>query len=147
MRRYTVLLLALASLVAGCSPTVSSTTTTAPSTASTTTSAAVSTTGVPVTSTTTAVVTTSSTLTEIRIAVANGEVSPPSERVPVPLGNTVRLVVTSDVGDEIHVHGYDLSTDVEAGGTAVVEFVADVPGIFEVELEAAVIPLVELEVS
>jgi hypothetical protein len=56
-------------------------------------------------------------------------------------------VVTSDVADEIHVHGYDLSTDVEAGGTAEVKFVADVPGIFEVELEEAVIPLVELEVS
>lgn len=96
---------------------------------------------------TTQVVTTASRVTELVISVAGGEVTPPAERVPVPLGNTVRLVVTSDVADEIHVHGYDLSTDIEAGGTVEVEFVADVPGIFEVELEDEVIPLVELEVS
>lgn len=83
----------------------------------------------------------------MQIVVAGGVVNPPAERVPVPLGNTVRLVITSDVADEIHVHGYDLSTEVAAGGTAEMEFVADVPGIFEVELEDAVIPLVELEVS
>ena len=52
-------------------------------------------------------------------------------------GDTVRIEVSSDVADEIHVHGYDISTDVEAGGKAKVEFVADIEGVFEVELESA----------
>jgi hypothetical protein len=133
-------------LIAACSPAATTTTTTAvPSTSTPSTASPTPTTSPPVS--TTQVVTTASSVTEIEIAVAGGVVTPPAGRVPVPLGNTVRLVVTSDVADEIHVHGYDISTDVEEGGTAEVEFVADVPGIFEVELEDAVLPLVELEVS
>jgi hypothetical protein len=67
--------------------------------------------------------------------------------VKVPLGNTVLLRVKSDLADEVHIHGYDLVQEVVAGGSASFEFVADVPGIFEVELEAARLLLVELEVG
>ena len=65
----------------------------------------------------------------------------------VSLGDVVTLRVTSDVADEIHVHGYDIMQDVGAGETAEVTFTADIPGQFEVELEKAGIPLVQLVVS
>jgi heme/copper-type cytochrome/quinol oxidase subunit 2 len=79
--------------------------------------------------------------------VEDGQVSPPQARVRVPIGNTVLIRVKSDVADEVHIHGYDLVQEVAAGGSASFEFVADVPGIFEVELENARLPLVELEVG
>jgi heme/copper-type cytochrome/quinol oxidase subunit 2 len=59
----------------------------------------------------------------------------------------VTVRVTSDVADEIHVHGYDLKQDVEAGSTAEISFTADIPGVFEVELENAGFKLADLEVS
>jgi heme/copper-type cytochrome/quinol oxidase subunit 2 len=67
--------------------------------------------------------------------------------VKVPVGNTVLLKVKSDVADEVHIHGYDLVSAVEAGGSTDFEFVADASGIFEVELEDAHLVLVELEVG
>ena len=45
------------------------------------------------------------------------------------------LVVKSDVADEVHLHGYDISRDVPAGGTVRISFTATLPGRFEVELE------------
>jgi len=55
--------------------------------------------------------------------------------------------VTADVVDEVHVHGYDLFADVAPGAPATINFVADIPGVWEVELEGAGALLVELEVS
>lgn len=69
------------------------------------------------------------------------------ERIAVPRGATVRIAVVLDAADEVHVHGYDVSVDVVPGVTATLEFVADIPGIFEVELEEAHSLLVELAVS
>ena len=68
-------------------------------------------------------------------------------RASVPLGETVVLTVQADVEDEVHVHGYDLYADVGPDMTGTVEFVADIPGIFEVELESSHALLVELEVA
>lgn len=82
----------------------------------------------------------------IRVEVRDGEVVGGSRRVRVDLGEPVRVAVVSDVADEIHVHGYDRFADVEAGGRATVELVADIPGIFEAELEGRNLTLLELEV-
>jgi len=49
-------------------------------------------------------------------------------------GQTVNLVVTSDTADEVHVHGYDITKNVPAGGRARVRFKADAAGIFEIEM-------------
>jgi hypothetical protein len=62
-------------------------------------------------------------------------------------GETVDLWVDADVSDELHVHGYDIFVRIEPGEPVHVEFVAAVPGIFEVELEGAHIRLFEIEVS
>jgi heme/copper-type cytochrome/quinol oxidase subunit 2 len=67
--------------------------------------------------------------------------------VTLSKGEKVALVVTSDVADEIHLHGYDLSADVAAGGSATIRFTADTVGRFEVELEERGVQLAELQVT
>ena len=68
-------------------------------------------------------------------------------RVEVGVGALVRLTVTADVDDEVHVHGYDVTAEVSPDGPATLEFVAGIPGIFDVELESSHRLLVELQVS
>ncbi len=48
-------------------------------------------------------------------------------------GDTVRLRFSSNVADEVHVHGVDRYVDVPAGGTASTRFTAPGEGIFEIE--------------
>jgi heme/copper-type cytochrome/quinol oxidase subunit 2 len=67
-------------------------------------------------------------------------------RLRVPVGQTVNLVVTSDVAEEVHVHGYDRRADVARGQTVTVTFTADIAGIFEIELEKSHKLLLRLEV-
>lgn len=83
----------------------------------------------------------------VEVAFAGGAVTGGATRYAVPLGTTVELVVASDVADEIHLHGYDRTAFVTAGATATLRFVADVPGVFEVELEQRGTPLAQLQVS
>lgn len=82
----------------------------------------------------------------IDITVAGGRITPPPERMSVNLGDTVLVGVTSDVADEVHLHGYDISSDVDAGHDAEILFEATIPGIFEVELESAQLKLIDLTV-
>jgi hypothetical protein len=62
-------------------------------------------------------------------------------------GDRIRLVVRSDVADEIHVHGYDLKKDVPTGGSVTFAFPASIEGVFEVELEGRKEQIAELRVS
>jgi hypothetical protein len=55
--------------------------------------------------------------------------------ITVSKGDRVRFSVSSDVADEIHVHGYDFMRDVPAGGTVRFDFPAKIDGSFEIELE------------
>lgn len=73
--------------------------------------------------------------------------SPEVGQVAVPLGNTIRLLVTADAPDQVHVHGYELTLDLAAGLPAELTFVADVPGIFQVELHEGGQLLCELRVE
>ena len=57
------------------------------------------------------------------------------QRATVKKGDHVALVVYSDVDDEVHVHGYNFATDVDPTVVGNIDFVADAPGRFEVELE------------
>ncbi|WP_158220866.1 hypothetical protein [Kineosporia sp. R_H_3] len=83
----------------------------------------------------------------VEITVADGRVSGPEGRVKVKEGSTVTLRVTSDVADEIHLHGYDKHADVEKGGTAELTFKATLTGVFEVELEEKGLQLAQLQVQ
>jgi hypothetical protein len=67
------------------------------------------------------------------ITISDGVADPPLERMTVERGSTVRIVVTSDQPDELHLHGYDLYAGVGPGQQGVIEFVADQTGLFELE--------------
>ena len=81
------------------------------------------------------------------ITVAGGEVTGVEGRVDVKKDEQVVLRVTSDVAEEVHVHGYDLSADLAPGQQAVLAFKADLLGSYEVELEQSGKPLFQLRVS
>ena len=83
----------------------------------------------------------------VQITVTGSKVETAERRVKVPLDAKVRLEVTADRADEVHLHGYDRKVDISPGRPAVLELTADVPGVFEVELEEAGLKLVELQVS
>ena len=85
--------------------------------------------------------------TVVRIVVEGGVPKGGIARRTVAKGDKVVLVVTSDVADEVHVHGYDISRDVPAGGTARITFVAKLPGRFEVELEERGAQIADLTVE
>ncbi len=129
-------------------PTTTAAVTSVPATAVTSTSST-TTTAVPPPATTRPPATTTTEDGVFRIAVdfAGGEVVGGFRQHDVAGGALVELTVTADVTDEVHVHGYDVFGEVAPGAPAVIEFVADIPGIFEVELEGAGAQLVELVVS
>jgi hypothetical protein len=81
------------------------------------------------------------------IVVRNGEPVDGVQELEYSAGEQVRFKVQSDVVDEIHVHGYDLMKDVEAGGSVSFSFPADIEGIFEVELEGLKEQIAELRVN
>jgi hypothetical protein len=88
------------------------------------------------------------TVRTISITVRGGQVTGETGRVTVPLGTPVTVSVTSDVAEEIHVHGYDRKGKIPAAGsTGSVSFTANTPGVFEVELEGSKLQLVQLEVN
>lgn len=84
---------------------------------------------------------------EIRVTVAGGKVSPRPSVHKIRLGQTVRLVVTVDKADEVHVHGYELEREVAPGKPATVDFRADQAGTFEVETHESDLQLLQLQVS
>jgi len=67
--------------------------------------------------------------------------------IEVNLGSSVDLTISSSIDEVLHIHGYDLFFDLIAGEETPVDFVADVPGIFEVELEGGHGPVFDLEVT
>lgn len=83
----------------------------------------------------------------VTVKIVAGKVSVSETRVEVPLNETVRIEVTSDRPDEIHVHGYEIRSEIKPEGTTVVEFVADLPGVFEVEIHTGHEKLFDLRVS
>jgi hypothetical protein len=82
----------------------------------------------------------------VSVSVQNGKVSPKPHRVPVKEGSRVRLQVTSDVDDELHVHGFDIEEPLDAGHTTTVDLLADQPGVFEVETHESALQLLQLAV-
>ena len=83
----------------------------------------------------------------IEVQVSGGQVSGDTGRVPVAADEHVTLVITSDVADEVHVHGYDLEAELSPGQPTELVFDATIPGVFEVELHEAGTQLLSLQVE
>jgi hypothetical protein len=121
------------------SPQATGTTTTTPAAATSTTIAGgTSTSGKPTT--------TADQTPVIEVRVVGGKPQGGVRREQVKSGETVVLRVVADVADEVHLHGYDKSADVAPGKPAQIRVTADIPGVWEVELEQRKQKLVELEV-
>jgi len=91
--------------------------------------------------------TTSAQGRRIEVAVTGGYITGDTGRVVVAADEHVTLVITSDVTDEVHVHGYDVTTELTPGEPAELSFAATVPGVFEVELHEAGTVLLSLQVG
>ena len=83
----------------------------------------------------------------MRVNVVDGQSQGGIVRQTVNKDDQVVLVVTSDVADEIHLHGYDIARDVEAGGTVRLPFKATIPGRFEAELESRSVQIADITVE
>ena len=118
-----------------------------PTRSATTTSETTTSTGTE-TETETNTTTTAETSSAVRIRIqARGDGSGSIRRVTIEQGQRVTLIVSADVADEVHVHGYDLMADVAPGSPARISFEASVPGRFEVELESRALQIAELRVG
>jgi hypothetical protein len=83
----------------------------------------------------------------IEVTFAHGRATGDTGRVRVAKGTSVALVVTSDVADEVHLHGYDIEKELSPGTPVTLQFDATIAGVFEVELHKAGTVLLRLQVS
>jgi len=81
------------------------------------------------------------------ILVRGGKPVGGTRTLTVKEGERVRFEVTSDVADEVHVHGYDLHKDVAAGATVGFDFPPSISGVFVIELEARSEQIASLKVE
>ena len=78
--------------------------------------------------------TTAATPTTIAIVVKDGRPQGGIERPTIEKGDKVVVVVRTDAGEEVHLHGYDVEKPVTPGTPVRIPFTADLPGRFELEL-------------
>ncbi len=142
--RIPVMLLAVAAgaLASGCGGDTS-TTTAADTTAETTTTPATAT---EATTTATPPTTAAPKPTTITVVVKGGRPQGGIERPTVAKGTTVVLVVRTDAGEAVHLHGYNIEKPVTPGKPLRVAFTATLPGRFELELHHPDVVLAVLEV-
>jgi plastocyanin len=81
----------------------------------------------------------------IKVSVSNGEVHPADHREDVSVGDTVKLTVSSDRDDMVHVHGVNIEKPVSAGGSVTITFKVTDPGIYEVETHESDLTLLQIE--
>lgn len=72
-----------------------------------------------------------------RITLEGGVVDGGVTSIEVAKDDVVRIVVASDVEDEIHLHGYDIARDAGPGKPARFRFKANLEGEFELESHEA----------
>ena len=69
----------------------------------------------------------------MRVTIRGKNVSPAPGDVNVPLGTTLRLIVTSDHDDQLHAHGFDVEVTLTAGRPTTLDLRATTPGTYEIE--------------
>jgi hypothetical protein len=83
----------------------------------------------------------------LEVAIEDGAPVGGSAEVDIEHGSVVALMVTSDAMQDIHVHGYELLATVHPDEPLVLTFEADIPGVFEVEIEGSGRLVFELRIS
>lgn len=77
----------------------------------------------------------------------DGQLAKGPATVSVIQDTPVTLRFVSNLKDEAHLHGYDLSADLKPGETAQITFVANKSGRFEIELHKSHTTVAALEVQ
>lgn len=72
-----------------------------------------------------------------RIRLEGGQVAGGPADIKVTKGDTVRIVVSADAPNDIHLHGYEIEKPAEPGQPARFIFKANIEGIFELESHVA----------
>ncbi len=83
----------------------------------------------------------------VALEFAGGEVVGGVETIEVTSGEEITVTVTSDVQEELHVHGVDLYEDLPPGEEVEVTFTAEAEGVFEIELHDSGTQIASYEVS
>ncbi|CAM3752792.1 hypothetical protein [Nocardiopsis rhodophaea] len=81
------------------------------------------------------------------ISVNNGSVSPEPGRLEVDKGQRVRIKVTADTDDTVHLHGYDVEEPIGPKKPAVLAFTAEQTGVFELETHDSGLLLTQVAVG
>lgn len=81
------------------------------------------------------------------LVVQNKKIVSGLSEIKVNEGDQVILKITSDVGEEFHLHGYDKAVELEKGKTVELSFAANLTGSFPFELEQSKTDLGTVEVS
>ncbi len=81
------------------------------------------------------------------VSLIGGKATPNGDRLTVAKGTILRLEITSDHDDEVHVHGYDIEIPVKAGATVNKDITLDQVGRFEIESHEPALTIVQLVVS
>lgn len=86
--------------------------------------------------------------------VANGKAVGGAQDVSATQGDHLTVTLHTDAPAELHIHGYELSKDIDAGKSGSISFTADATGEFELEAhplvhgeEGAGVELGQLKVS
>jgi hypothetical protein len=82
-----------------------------------------------------------------RIRVRGGQPVGGIREITVKKGEQVRIVVSSDTPQEIHMHGYDILKTARPGSPARFSFPAKIDGIFEMEVEGPGVEIAKLTVE
>jgi hypothetical protein len=83
----------------------------------------------------------------VEIVVAGGVPRGGIARPRFPKGTRARVIVHTDAGTEVHLHGYDIERAVTPGTPVRIDFTATIPGRFELELHDPDVLLAEITVT
>ena len=85
--------------------------------------------------------------TRIAITVKDGRPVGGIRRPVIKKGTVVRIVITTNAGKEIHLHGYNIEKPVVRGKPVVIQFTAKLAGRFELEMHDPDVLLAQLTVK
>jgi len=83
----------------------------------------------------------------VSITAVNGRPVGGIKQVTVKKGRLVRLVIRTNVGSELHLHGYDIEKTPRKGVPTVMQFVTRLTGRFDLELHDPDAVLARLKVT
>ena len=85
--------------------------------------------------------------TTITVVAKGGRPQGGIQRPTIAKGTKVVLVVKTDAGEAVHLHGYNIEKTVTPGNPVRIPFTADLPGRFELELHHPDVVLAVVEVK